>query len=133
MASDTHSSSRPPAVERLPIERALLGAILIDGTALERVRGLVQESSFVLLPHRRIWRAMVALDDRGIVVDFVTIFSAFDTGDEFIRKVGVGDHSLTSYLAALINHTPTSLHVEHYARCLAGIGAPRGRARVEIE
>src|SRR5262249_35860065 len=54
-------------------ECAVLGAILLDNGAITRIRGVLSGADFYRSPHRRIFRAMMALSERGTVIDPVTV------------------------------------------------------------
>jgi len=49
----------------LDVERAILGAIVLDSSALSRAQELLSASDFYDSRHRRIFEAMVDLAGRG--------------------------------------------------------------------
>lgn len=91
---------------------ALLGALLIDPFALEGVRKIVAPEDFPTPSGREVYATMLALDAKGMKVDFVTVASELETR-------GSLEHIGTAPLVELINRCPTSLHAEDYARILA--------------
>ena len=91
-------------------EAAVIGACLIDPDAIEVVAALLAEGDFAHAGMRRAYRAMRALRDRGIVVDYATVCA--ELGPDLSR---VGEANLT----AAINLCPTSLSAVDYALTVA--------------
>ena len=91
-------------------EKALIGGLLIDPDALEAVAGIVALEDFTRPAGRAIYAAMLALHDRGMAVDYVTVASEIERGPGFAAIGG------PATLAGLINECPTSLHVQTYAK-----------------
>ncbi|MDA0338064.1 MAG: hypothetical protein O2782_23080, partial [bacterium] len=60
----------PQAVE---VERAVLGAMLIDGRAVGRAVELLEEEAFYHRPHGRIFTAMISLYEQNQAVDQLTV------------------------------------------------------------
>lgn len=93
----------------LDAERQLLGAILMHDEALFDVAGHVDEGDFFRDAHRRIFRAMQALADGKISVDFTTIRNQLErVGD--LDEIGG-----PTYLTALTDGLPRRANVAHYA------------------
>lgn len=95
-------------------EDAVLGSILIDPEALLLIRPMLSDVDFFSPYCASVYRAMLRLTDAGRAVDVLTLT------DE-IQGRG-GDPTL---LAAMIAHTPTSVHAMHYAHIVAELGARR--------
>ena len=54
-------------------EEAVLGAILIDKSILNDIRALVSPSDFYYDGNKKIFTAMIELDDSAIPIDTVTL------------------------------------------------------------
>jgi replicative DNA helicase len=91
-------------------ERAVLGAILLDNEALERVRDSVTADDFVVGSHRVIFEAMVDLAEKGDPLDELTVTQRLKETGLLERAGGL------SGVSALANSIPTSAHAEAYAR-----------------
>lgn len=91
---------------------ALLGALLIDPEAVGAVRVVVSPDDFPTPSGRDVYAAVLALDDRGVAVDFVTVAEELERRGT-LERVGRGN------LIALVNRCPSSLHAAHYARLVA--------------
>ena len=91
-------------------EASVLGGMLIDGEAVARVVEFVDDSMFYREAHRRIYRAMVRLFERGGVIDVVTVSETLKEGAELENAGGL------EYLASLLDAVPTAANIEYHAR-----------------
>lgn len=98
----------PP--QNIDAEQAVLGGILLDNTALDRVVDLVVSDDFYRESHRRIFRAMLELNQRGEPVDVLTLSEELRR-EELLREIGG-----TAYLAELVEQVPTAANVTYYAK-----------------
>jgi len=98
----------PP--QNLDAEESVLGAILLDNTAIDRVTGVLQPDDFYRENHRKIYRAMQALADRSEPADLVTL------GEQLRSRGELADVGGAAYLAELAERVPTAANVAHYAR-----------------
>src|SRR5881628_1055155 len=82
-------------------EQAVLGAMLLDQDAALRAAELVDDTMFYREPHRRLFRAILALTEQRTVIDYITL------GDELLRRgeLEIGGGRL--YLAELVDAVPT--------------------------
>ena len=101
----------PPRNEEA--EQALLGALLVNNSALNRVVEFLEPSHFHAAVHGRIYEAIRKLVvDRGQEASPVTL-KAYFQGDEDLKAVGGA-----SYLAELATHVVTVINVEDYGRAV---------------
>lgn len=87
----------------------MLSAMLMDQDAIVRAAELVDDSMFYAERHRRIFRAMVAITERGSVVDPLTL------SDELARKGELDAAGGKEYIGFLVDAVPTSANVEYHA------------------
>ena len=104
-----------PAAERtlphnLEAERCVLGAILIHNEAFNVAAELVDSGDFFRHAHQRVFDKMVILNERGQMIDLVTL------KDELGRSGHLDDVGGAAYIAGLADGVPRSTNVEHYAR-----------------
>ncbi|MBK7957356.1 MAG: replicative DNA helicase [Bacteroidetes bacterium] len=101
----------PP--QALDLERAVLGALLIDSNAMDSILGIIEGKSFYNEAHKSIFQAIHELMRLEQAVDMLTI-------TEQLRKEGklesVGG---AYYIAKLTNTVSTSANIEFHARIVA--------------
>jgi replicative DNA helicase len=120
---DTYSTPRSPEVtagrdpyrDRTPpyseaAEQAVLSAMLLDSDALLRATEYVDESMFYRESHRRVFRAMLALSERGDVIDPLTLTEELSRAGELEAAGG------REYIAYLVDVVPTAANVEYHAK-----------------
>jgi replicative DNA helicase len=91
-------------------EQAVLGAMLLDQDAALRAAELVDDSMFYREGHRRLFRAMVALVERRVVIDHITL------RDELLTRGDLEAAGGLDYLAELVDSVPTAANLEFHAR-----------------
>lgn len=94
----------------LEAEKSVLGAILIDSSAINLVVEILRSEHFYAEEHRIIFASMLTLFEKHQPVDIVTLTAQLKQSGN-LKKIGGA-----SYLSDLINSVPTSAYVEHYAR-----------------
>src|SRR5690606_11389442 len=106
---------RDPYRDRQPpysadAEQAVISAMLMDGDAILRAAEHVDDTMFYREGHRRIFRAMIALSERGDVVDPLTLI------DELTRRGEMDAVGGRENIGFLVDAAPTSANVEYHAR-----------------
>jgi len=109
------SADRDPYRDRTPpyseaAEQAVLSAMLLDSDALLRATEYVDESMFYRESHRRVFRAMLALSERGEVIDPLTLT------EELSRKNELEAAGGREYIGYLVDVVPTAANVEYHAK-----------------
>jgi len=100
--------------ERIPphaydAERAVLGGIMQDAEALERLEGALLSEHFYVEANARVFYVITELAGKGQPVDALTIKDQLERRDELDAMGG------EAYLAELVTSVPTSANVKHYA------------------
>ena len=90
-------------------EQSLIGGILLDNQAWERVADLANESDFYRDDHRRIYRHITRLIDQGRPADVVTVFESLEKNGEAEQAGGL------AYIAEIANNTPSAANIRRYA------------------
>jgi len=90
-------------------EQSLLGGLLLDNTAWDRIADLVSETDFYRDDHRRIFRHINLLIERGKPADVVTVFESIEKSDEVEASGGL------AYLGEIANNTPSAANIRRYA------------------
>jgi replicative DNA helicase len=107
------------AVERLTLppnsvqaEQALLGGLMLDNSAWDKVVDLVSEADFYRPDHRLIFAAIRMLSERRQPCDVVTMSELLTSRGELEDAGGL------AYLAALVRDTPSAANVADYGRII---------------
>jgi replicative DNA helicase len=109
----------------IEIEQALLGAILVDNQALERVSSTLKPEHFYDPLHQRLYEVMSAQAEKGgMVITPLTLHAAMKA-DPGLQEVG--GHA---YLAGLAQAAPAMPNVRDFARILHDLGVRRGLIRI---
>ena len=100
--------------ERVPphardAECAVLGGIMLDPEALERLEGMLLPDHFYFAANEKIFAAILALADNRSPVDALTVKDYLERTHELEACGG------EAYLGDLISLIPTSANVRHYA------------------
>jgi replicative DNA helicase len=105
---DAYRDRRPPYSPEA--ETAVIAAMLMDQDAILRATEHVDDTMFYVEKYRRIFRAMIALSERGEVVDPLTL------ADELGRRGELEAAGGKETLGELIDAIPTSANVEYHAK-----------------
>lgn len=98
----------------LHAEQAILGAVLLDGGTLPRVRALLPgPEAFAQAHHRAIWQAVLAVDAAGTPVALVNVAEYLEARERLSDLGGV------AYLSELVANTLSAANVESYAATVA--------------
>jgi replicative DNA helicase len=115
------SPSVPP--QNLEAEESVLGAMMIAPGAVEAVSEILDGSDFYRESHAKVYRAALALYERGEPVDAITLTNILDQRSEL---EDVGGRVRLHELAALV---PASANAAHYARIVREGAILRGFIR----
>lgn len=97
----------PP--HHLESEQAVIGALLLDSSAYDRIADKLSEGDFYSRDHRMIYAAIVSIIGRNSALDVVTLA-------EYLHSRGqLEDCGGVSYLGSLVQNTPSAANISHYA------------------
>ena len=108
-------------------EQSLLGALLLDNQAFDRVADLVRAEDFYRDDHRRIWRHIARLIEHNRPADVVTVSEAVEASEDKDKTGG------PAYLGALAQNTPSALNIRRYAELVREKSVQRSLAHVATE
>ncbi len=111
MATKT-TTPKLPSDER--IERALLGAALLDKGNFYSAAERLEPGMFYSTAHQRIFQAMLDLSQAGVAVDFTTVAQRVE------REVAVEGAGGTAYVASLVDGTPAVADIPYYSSIIRG-------------
>ena len=90
-------------------EQSVLGGLLLDNASFDRIADRIAETDFYRDEHRRIFRQIRRLLERGKPVDAVTVAESLDTAGEGSETGGL------AYLGELAANTPSAANIVRYA------------------
>src|SRR5712664_2708176 len=99
-------------------EQAVLGAMLLDQDAALKAAELLDDTMFYREGHRLLFRSMIALTERGDVIDPVTL------RDELSRRADLDRAGGMEYIAALIDVVPTAANLDYHVRIVRDKAVP---------
>lgn len=93
-------------------EQSVLGGVMLDNNAWERIAELVSENDFYRHDHRQIFRALSSLAARNQPFDVVTVAETLD-------REGLGEQvGGLAYLGQLAKNTPSTANIVAYAQII---------------
>ena len=89
-------------------EQSVLGGLMLDSTALDKVADLVTADDFYRQEHRLIFRQIVRLSELAKPVDVITVAEALEIAGELDKVGGL------SYLGGLAQNVPSAANIRRY-------------------
>ncbi|NCV28111.1 MAG: replicative DNA helicase [Betaproteobacteria bacterium] len=111
MADDSISKLRLPP-HSLEAEQSLLGGLLIDNEALDKVADIVSVKDFYRQDHQIIYQHIHRLIERSQPADIVTVGESLESNSELNTVGGL------EYLGLLAESTPTAANIRGYAQII---------------
>lgn len=108
-------------------EQSVLGGLMLDNTAWDRVADLIAEGDFYRADHRSIFRHISKLIEHNRPADVVTVAESLESTKELNQVGGL------AYLSALANNTPSAAHIRRYAEIVRERAILRKLAEVGTE
>ncbi len=97
----------PP--QNLEAEQSVLGGIMVDPNALDRVIDIISENDFYKTANKKIFLAVAGLRHRNQPIDLLTVTSCLRDSTDLDSIGG------PSYLADIIDQTPSAANIVSYA------------------
>ena len=91
-------------------EQSILGGLLIDNKAIDRIAGQVSASDFYRNDHKIIFSHISKLIDNNQPADIVTVAESLEQNSELTKVGGV------AYLGLIAENTPTASNISGYAK-----------------
>jgi replicative DNA helicase len=107
-ADQTLDSLRLPP-HSIEAEQALLGGLLLDNSAWDKIGDVISETDFYRADHRLLYQYVSRLIETGKPADVITVTEALERGAKLSDAGGV------AYLAALAQNIPSAVNIRRYA------------------
>lgn len=91
-------------------EQSLIGGLLLDSSAYDRIADLISDADFYRDDHRRIYRHIAMLCNAGKAVDVVTLAESLEDSNEAEICGGL------AYLGEIAANTPSAANIRSYAK-----------------
>ncbi|WP_028536604.1 replicative DNA helicase [Paludibacterium yongneupense] len=121
----TQSIRTPP--QSVEAEQSVLGGLLLDNQAWDKIADVVSESDFYRHDHRLIYRHVSKLVELARPADVVTVAESLDKSAELADVGGL------AYLATLAQNTPSAANIRRYAEIVRERSIMRQLAQVGAE
>ena len=108
-------------------EQAVLGGVLIDNDAWDRIAGILTSAHFYRNDHRTVFEAVSGLCDEGQPCDAVTVAERLDRSGQLESSGGL------AYLAELAENTPSAANIVAYAEIVRERAVLRDLIRISTE
>ena len=101
-------------LEAREAEQAVLGAILLDNTALDRIGDVVDTEDFYAPRNRMLYEQMLLIAERNDPIDHVSLTNALEQNGD-LEAIGGMD-----YILELDRLSGTTVNIEHHAKLVHG-------------
>jgi len=108
--NDVDASSHKLPPQNIEAEQSVLGGILIENEAINKVTEILSSDDFYREAHRKIYHALINLSERDEPADLVTLTNELRNIDQLDTVGGA------SYIASLIDSVPTAANIQYYAK-----------------
>ncbi|MHB1231759.1 MAG: replicative DNA helicase [Burkholderiales bacterium] len=105
-------------------EQSVLGGLLLENSAWERIADLITEQDFYRHDHRLVYRHITRLLDASKPADVVTVSESLESSKELTAIGGL------AYLGALAQNTPSAANIRRYAEIVRDRAILRGLVEV---
>ncbi|MEQ1525358.1 MAG: replicative DNA helicase [Gallionella sp.] len=89
-------------------EQSVLGGLLLESSALDKIADLINESDFYRKEHRLIYQQIVRLSELAKPIDVITVAEALEIAGK------LGDVGGLPYLGGLAQNVPSAANVRRY-------------------
>src|SRR4030043_2213438 len=106
--TDLSSHKLPP--QNIEAEQSVLGGILIENYAINKVVEVLQPDDFYRESHHKIYKSLIDLSERDEPADLITLTNELKNNGHLDSVGGA------SYVASLIDSVPTAANIDYYAK-----------------
>ena len=103
-----YSEKLPP--HDIDAEEAVIGSLLIEGTAIYKIATFLQKEDFYNEQTQSVYEACLSLYQRNEAINQITVAQELDRREKLEKCGGA------AYLSQLVSIVPTSLDIENYAQ-----------------
>ncbi|MEW6313476.1 MAG: replicative DNA helicase [Pseudomonadota bacterium] len=123
-AADAELSALKLPPHSVEAEQSVLGGLLLDNSAWDKIADMVGEADFYRADHRQIYRHVCKLVEAGKPADVITVSESLSRSNELQDVGGL------AYLGALAQNTPSAANIRRYAEIVRERSVMRKLAEV---
>ena len=106
--ADLSSHKLPP--QNIEAEQSILGGVLIENYAINKVMEVLAPDDFYRESHRKIYKSLIDLSERDEPADLITLTNELKNNGHLDSVGGA------SYITSLIDSVPTAANIEYYVK-----------------
>ncbi len=127
IAKDTQVEAARVPPQSIEAEQSVLGGLLLDNSAWDRIADLVAEQDFYRADHRTIFQHIAQLIESGKPADALTVAESLE------RSGTLNDVGGQAYIGSLALNTPSAANIRRYAEIVRERAIMRNLAAVGTE
>lgn len=108
-------------------EQSVLGGLMLDNNAWEKVADVITDSDFYRQDHRLIYHHICKLIEQNKPADVITVAESLETSAE-LQKIGG-----LAYIGAIVQNTPSAANIKRYAEIVRERSIMRNLAQVGVQ
>ncbi|GKS68230.1 primary replicative DNA helicase [Nitrosomonas sp. PY1] len=111
----------------LESEQSVLGGLLLDNHAWEKVADIITDNDFYRQDHRLIYHHICKLIEQNKPADVITVAESLETSAELQTIGGL------AYIGSIVQNTPSAANIKRYAEIVRERSIMRSLAKVCVE
>ncbi|HRB20556.1 MAG: replicative DNA helicase [Nitrosomonas sp.] len=111
----------------LESEQSVLGGLLLDNHAWEKVADIITDNDFYRQDHRLIYHHICKLIEQNKPADVITVAESLENSAELQTIGGL------AYIGAIVQNTPSAANIKRYAEIVRERSIMRNLAQVGVE
>lgn len=111
----------------LESEQSVLGGLLLDNHAWEKVAAIITDNDFYRQDHRLIYHHICKLIEQNKPADVITVAESLENSAELQTIGGL------AYIGAIVQNTPSAANIKRYAEIVRERSIMRNLAQVGVE
>jgi replicative DNA helicase len=109
MMNDDQIESLKLPPHSVEAEQSVLGGLLLDNNAFDRIADIVTEQDFYRHDHKLIFRHIIKMIEAASPADVITVAESLENSNELMTVGGL------PYVASLAQNTPSAANIRRYA------------------
>lgn len=108
-------------------EQSVLGGLMLDNSAWEKVADIITDSDFYRQDHRLIYHHICKLIEHNKPADVITVAESLEISAE-LQKIGG-----LAYIGAIVQNTPSAANIKRYAEIVRERSIMRNLAQIGVQ